>query len=139
MKAKILAIFAALVLCSCQDNFDMNTVTPSYFKGIAGKISDSKGEAVEHIKVTVNIEGLDTVSAYTSSEGIFIISIDVPDLKINQINLVIEDIDGEDFGGHYATIKDTVQIDKDSQKDGLRLSLDYRLTLSTASEYNPQA
>ena len=138
MKARIFAILAAFVICSCQDAFDMSTVTPSYFRGIAGKICDSKGEPIEHIKVTVNIEGSETVSAYTSSEGIFIISIDTPNLRINKIDLIIEDIDGEDFGGQYATIKDTVQIDKDSQQDGLRLSLDYRLTLSTASEYSPQ-
>lgn len=133
MKIRILAILAALAICSCTtDGFDLNTVTPPDFRGVAGKICDSNGNPIEHIKVTISIDGMEDIYAYTSSEGIFIISIDIPDLKTNQVNLMIEDIDGEDFGGKFTTIKDTVQIDKDSQRDGLRLSLDYQMTLATA-------
>ena len=139
MRNIILTALTILAVCSCSlGKFDIDKITPSDFTGIAGKITDSKGNPIEHIKVTVETEGIQTVSAYTSSEGIFIISIDDKNLKINQIQVLIEDIDGEDFGGYYETVKDTVQID-DYQEDGLRLSLDYRLTLSTASEYNPQS
>ena len=134
---RILSILALLAVCSCTTVFDISDVTPADFTGIAGKVCDSKGNPIEHIKVTVKIEGLETVSAYTSSEGIFIISVEDTGLSINQVGIVIEDIDGEDFGGHFATVKDTVQIDQ-AQGNGLRLSLDYRLTLATASEYNPQ-
>ena len=138
MKNIILTVLTALAICSCSlGNFDIDKVTPSDFTGIAGKITDQKGNPIEHIKVTIGIEGMQTISAYTSSEGIFIISIDSNKLQINQIEVLIEDVDGEEFGGHFATVNDTVKID-DYQEDGLRLSLDYRLSLSTASEYIPQ-
>ena len=139
MRHIILTALTALAICSCTlGNFDIDKVTPADFTGVAGKVTDSKGNPIEHIKVTVEAKGLQAVSAYTSSEGIFIISIDDTSLKISQIQVLIEDIDGEDFGGYYETLKDTVQIDE-YQEDVLRLSLDYRLTLSTASEYNPQS
>lgn len=139
MRNIILTVLTALAICSCSlGNFDIDDVTPADFTGIAGKITDNKGNPIEHIKVTIEIEGMQTVSAYTSSEGIFIVSLDDNRLQINQIGVLIEDIDGEDFGGHFETIKDTVQIDG-YLEDGLRLSLDYRLNLSTASEYNPQS
>lgn len=139
MKRIILTILTVLAVCSCSlGNFDIAKVTPPDFNGIAGKITDSKGNPIEHIKVTIGIEGMQTISAYTSSEGIFIISIDNNDLTINQIEVLIEDVDGDEFGGHFATVNDTVKIDA-YQEDGLKLSLDYRLTLSTASEYIPQA
>ena len=137
MKYIILTIFTALAMCSCSfGNFDIDEVTPPDFTGIAGQITDTRGNPIEHIKVTVDIKGMQTVSAYTSSEGIFIISIDDDRLHIDQIEVLIEDVDGEEFGGHFATVNDTVQIDE-YQEGGLKLSLDYRLTLSTASEYNP--
>ena len=139
MRNIILTIFTALAMCSCSlGNFDIDKVTPPDFTGIAGQITDTKGNPVEHIKVTIGIEGMQTISAYTSSEGVFIISIEDNRLKISQIEVLIEDVDGEENGGHFATVNDTVQIDE-YQEDGLRLSLDYRLTLSTASEYIPQA
>ncbi|MBR5610591.1 MAG: radical SAM-associated putative lipoprotein [Bacteroidales bacterium] len=139
MRNIILTALTILAVYSCSlGEFDIDKITPSDFTGIAGKITDSKGNPIEHIKVTIETEGIQTVSAYTSSEGIFIISIDDKNLKISQIQVLIEDVDGEDFGGYYETVKDTVQIDE-YQEDGLRLSLDYRLTLSTASEYNPQS
>ena len=139
MRNIILTILTSLVICSCSlGNFDIDKVTPPDFRGIAGKITDSDGNPIEHIKVTVGIKGMQTVSAYTSSEGIFIISIDDSRLQIDKIEVLIEDVDGEDFGGHFRTVNDTIQID-DYQEDRLRLSLDYRLTLSTASEYSPQS
>jgi putative lipoprotein (rSAM/lipoprotein system) len=139
MKNIILTALAALAFCSCTlGNFDIDKVTPADFTGVAGKVTDSKGNPIEHIKVTIETDGIQCVSAYTSSEGIFIISIDDTSLKISQIQVLIEDVDGEDFGGYFETLKDTVQIDE-YQEGGLRLSLDYRLTLSTASEYIPQA
>ena len=139
MKNIILTVFTLLALCSCTlGNFDIDKVTPSDFTGVAGQITDNKGNPIEHIKVTIEIEGMQKVSAYTSSEGIFIISVDDTSLEVNKIQVLIEDIDGEEHGGHFATVKDTVQIDE-YQEDGLRLSLDYRLTLATASEYSPQS
>ena len=138
MKNVILTALAALAICSCSlGNFDIDKVTPPDFTGIAGQITDNEGNPIEHIKVTIGIEGTQSISAYTSSEGIFVIPIDDNTLKVNQIEVLIEDIDGEEFGGHFASVNDTVKIDS-YQEDGLRLSLDYRLTLSTASEYIPQ-
>ena len=137
MKTQILTILAALAMCSCTTIFDISDVTPSDFTGVAGKICDSKGNPIEHIKVTIEIEGMESISAYTSSEGIFIISVEDQNLSVDQVRILIEDIDGEDYGGYFATIKDTVQVDVD-QENGFRLSLDYRLSLATASEYNPQ-
>ncbi len=138
MRSRILAILSTIALCSCtMSDFDMDEVTPPDFNGIAGKISDEGGYPIEHIKVTVDIEGMEPTTAYTSSEGIFIISLDDSYLEIDQVEILIEDIDGEDFGGHYATLRDIVRIDE-YQESGFRLSLDYRLTPATASEYSPQ-
>ena len=112
MKNIILTLLTALAISSCTlGNFDIDKVTPSDFTGVAGQITDNKGNPIEHIKVTIEIEGMQKVSAYTSSEGIFIISVDDTSLEINKIQVLIEDIDGEEHGGHFATVKDTVQID----------------------------
>lgn len=139
MKNIILTLLTSLVISSCSlGHLDIDKVTPPDFRGVAGQITDSDGNPIEHIKVTIGIKGMQTVSAYTSSEGIFIISIDDSSLQIDQIEVLIEDVDGEEFGGHFATVNDTVQID-DYQNDRFKLSLDYRLTLSTASEYIPQS
>lgn len=139
MKHIILTVLIVLATCSCSlGNFDIDKVTPADFTGIAGQITDSKGNPIEHIKVSIEIEGIQTISAYTSSEGIFIISIDDNKLKTNQIGVLIEDIDGDDFGGYFETVQDTIQIDEYLEGE-LRLSLDYRLNLSTALEYNPQS
>lgn len=139
MRNIILTVLATLVINSCSlGDFNIDKVTPPDFTGVAGRITDTKGNPIEHIKVTVGIKGMQTVSAYTSSEGIFVISIDDDRLHIDQIEVMIEDVDGEEFGGHFATVYDTVQIDE-YQEDGFKISLDYRLTLSTASEYIPQS
>ena len=138
MKNIILTALALLAIYSCTaGSFDIGMVTPPDFTGIAGQITDIEGNPIEHIKVTIRIKGMQPISAYTSNEGIFIISIDEVRLHTDQIEVLIEDIDGEEFGGHFATVNDTVQLDE-YQEDGLRLSLDYRLTPATASEYIPQ-
>lgn len=139
MRNIILTFLATFVIYSCSlGDFNIDKVTPPDFTGVAGRITDTNGNPIEHIKVTVGIKGMETISAYTSSEGIFIISIDDERLQTDQIEILIEDVDGEEFGGHFAPVNDTVQIDE-YQEDGFKLSLDYRLTLSTASEYIPQA
>ena len=123
-------MIAVLGLGSCTtDKFDINDVTPDNFTGIAGKISDSEDNPIEHIKVTISIDGYEPISAYTSSEGIFTISLEENMSGISQVNITIEDIDGDENGGHFASKTDTIQIDETT--DRLRLSLDYRLTPAT--------
>ena len=130
MKTRLLTLIAVLGLGSCTtDKFDINDVTPDNFTGIAGKISDSEDNPIEHIKVTISIDGYEPISAYTSSEGIFTISLEENMSGISQVNITIEDIDGDENGGHFASKTDTIQIDETT--DRLRLSLDYRLTPAT--------
>lgn len=72
MKTRLLTLIAVLGLGSCTtDKFDINDVTPDNFTGIAGKISDGEDNPIEHIKVTISIDGYEPISAYTSSEGIY--------------------------------------------------------------------
>lgn len=138
MKNIILIVLTTLAIYSCTlGNFNIDKVTPPDFTGVAGLITDTEGTPIEHIKVTIRIKGMQPISAYTSNEGIFIISIDEVRLHTDQIEVLIEDIDGEEFGGHFATVNDTVKLDE-YQEEGLKLSLDYRLTPATASEYIPQ-
>ena len=130
MKTRLLTLIAVLGLGSCTtDKFDINDVTPDNFTGIAGKISDGEDNPIEHIKVTISIDGYEPISAYTSSEGIFTISLEENMSGISQVNITIEDIDGDENGGHFASKTDTLQIDETT--DRLRLSLDYRLTPAT--------
>lgn len=110
---------------------------------INGRITDQDGEPIEHIKVTLDWGGYTIPDVvYTSSDGIFRAEAHIKKEESVTMAITFEDIDGEANGGSFETLTDTVILYyKKENEDGkpVIFDLDYRLTLSTASESNPQS
>ena len=88
------------------------------------------GNPIEHISVTITIDGQETLTVYTSDRGTFIAQVDIK--PATQIHIKIEDTDGEDYGGLFLAKEDTIQVSEEPAEGPLRISVDYRLTPATA-------
>lgn len=97
---------------------------------ITGHITDVNGTPLEHIKVTLDIQGSYNDAVYSSSEGIYI-AFFMPEWDKNgkcEIKVSIEDIDGKQNGGEFASIHDTILLLKDNLSDErIRIQKDYLL------------
>lgn len=135
----------AFLLASCSAGELGMDSTPSdtdRLPMVNGIVTDEDGEPIEHIKVTLDWGGFSLPDVvYTSSDGIFRAKARVTTDTSIEMTLTFEDIDGEENGGLFDTLTDVVTLySKDTDDDmPVRFDLDYRLTLSTASESNPQS
>lgn len=107
---------------------------------LEGKISDLDGNPIEHIKVTADMDIYMSVQEvkYTDSEGSFMIEINAGSSVPVTVTLTIEDIDGEDNGGLFETMVDTITLFEENGASSIA-RLDYRLNHATASESTPQS
>lgn len=103
--------------------------------GIYGSVVNEEGEPIEHIKVTLDWnDGSFQEVQYTDSDGVFHASMWKDGTETaNVLTITLEDIDKEENKGFYAPYTETVTV-FDTETP---INLDYRLTLSTASESNP--
>lgn len=135
----------AFLLASCSAGELGMDSTPSdtdRLPMVNGIVTDEDGEPIEHIKVTLDWGGFSLPDVvYTSSDGIFRAKARVTTDTSIEMTLTFEDIDGEENGGLFDTLTDVVTLySKDTDDDmPVRFDLDYRLTLSTASENTPQS
>lgn len=109
---------------------------------VNGHVTDQDGDPVEHIKVTLDWGGYTIPDVvYTSSDGVFKAEARLDSKESVELTLTFEDIDGEENGGAFETMTDVVTLYPKETEDGepVRFDLDYRLTLSTASESSPQS
>ena len=97
---------------------------------IHGFVTDEEGSPINHIKVTITQSDFPLV-VYTSSRGEFI-----ADMALTEgtLEIMLEDIDGEENGGTFAPLSDTITVLEDQEM----ITLEYSLTLATASENTPQ-
>ena len=112
---------------------------------VVGKVVDTSDNPIEHIKVTLKWGGnSEKIELYTSSEGVFhseaLIETDGP----TTLEIKLEDIDGEENGGLFETMEDSVMLYPEETGEGgtdesIRFDLVYRLNRATASESNPQS
>jgi hypothetical protein len=93
-------------------------------------VTDEDGSPINHIKVTITQSSLPLI-VYTSSRGEFI-----ADMALTEgpLEITLEDIDGEENGGAFAPLSDTITVLKDQEM----ITLEYCLTFATASENTPQ-
>lgn len=107
---------------------------------LEGKISDLDGNPIEHIKVTADMDIYMSVQEvkYTDSDGSFMIEINAGSSVPVTVTLTIEDIDGEENGGLFETMVDTITLFEENGASSIA-RLDYRLNHATASESTPQS
>ena len=137
----ICAAICAYALASCMamdmegvpDMSDMPELT------YPGSVMDTEGTPIEHIKVTIEWQGAFPVKdiKYTDSNGMFYLDIINPPESYN-VTLTLEDIDGEENGGLFETLTDTIILFGDPESNST-VKLDYRLNRATASESSPQS
>lgn len=131
-----------MIISSCAD-MDMRPSQSMDIPGtriLEGKISDLDGNPIEHIKVTADMDIYMSVQEvkYTDSDGSFMIEINAGSSVPVTVTLTIEDIDGEENGGLFETMVDTITLFEENGASSIA-RLDYRLNHATASESTPQS
>lgn len=135
-------LFCAMIISSCAA-MDMQPSQSMDIPGmriLEGKISDLDGNPIEHIKVTADMDIYMSVQEvkYTDSDGSFMIEINAGSSVPVTVTLTIEDIDGEENGGLFETMVDTITLFEENGASSIA-RLDYRLNHATASESTPQS
>ncbi len=107
---------------------------------LSGTITDTEGNPIEHLKVTLEWNGGSYQDIkYTSSIGQFEAGVkDNPESEVITLEIIIEDIDNEENGGLFETYTETVSFIKNDITEPV-LTLNYRLNHATASESSPQS
>lgn len=115
---------------------------PAEAGNIQGIVTDTEGNPINHIKITLQWEGDDNqLSVYSSSKGEFIADLEWDGKgQPKSLNVTLEDIDGEDNGGFFESHRDKVMLlEENGQEWSEVITLDYRMTRATASENNRQS
>lgn len=117
-------VLTAFAACS---KGDLSNSDQLIFPGnINGIVTDAEGNPINHIKVTIT-QIADPIIVYTSRRGEFVADIDLHD---GMLNIYLEDIDGAENGGEFEPLSDMITVLEDQES----LTLEYRMTLATASE-----
>ena len=129
-----LFVLTAVSACSAAVNQDFTGTIGN----IHGIVTDTDGNPLNHIKVILDYgSSQETMTVYTSMKGEFFAEMAS---STSVIKITLEDIDGEDNGGLFEPMTDQIMIMDEFLQNGQEtINLEYRLTLSTASEYNPQS
>ena len=140
-KRGLIFIIPALVLSSCA--VDMGIIEDKIGPYVTGKVSDTDGNPIEHIQVTLNWgKYTNETVVFTSSEGQFKSEAVISPEGQATLNIVMEDIDGEKNGGLFETVSETIVLYEDEGKNSgeqIIFELDFHLTHATASENSPQS
>ena len=121
-------VLSAIAACS---KAEPSISDPSMLPGnIHGFVTDEEGFPINHIKVTITQSAFPLV-VYTSSRGEFI-----ADMALTEglLEITLEDIDGEENGGAFVSLFDTITVLEDQEM----VTLEYCMSLATASESTPQ-
>lgn len=132
----ICAIICAYALASCMamDMAGVPDMSEMPEQTYPGSVMDIEGRPIEHIKVTIECQGAFPVKEikYTDSNGMFYLDIINAPVSYN-VTLTLEDIDGEENGGLFETLTDTIILFGDPESNST-IKLDYHLNRATASE-----
>ena len=135
MRYLIIAL-SMIILSGCSAVFDF--IAGDYKSNIQGIVTDTEGNPINHIKVTLSTEDAGSqICVYTSSKGEFVADMEW-DLKdgSNTLNITLEDIDNEENGGLFETIADQVIVLGDETES---ITLAYRMNRATSSASSRQS
>lgn len=140
----ITAVLTAVTMlaASCM-KMDMMNSDPSFdeLEGrIAGYVTDTDDNPIEHIKVTLDWNGgAYQEIKYSDSNGLFVTDIWIPETpEVVTLAITIEDIDGEENGGLFEPLSDAITLfENESQTPSEPMV--FRLNRATASECSPQS
>lgn len=134
----IISVILIAVSCSTT-SLDKDNPGSDIITNIEGSVTDTLGNPIEHIKVTITIPDLDDLTVYSGSDGKFTAKLNIDGSEQQFIDVRIEDIDGEENGGYFATKTDRITIiPDDSNGEPFRLQPVYRLNLATVEENSQQ-
>ncbi len=134
-----------LILHSCMDaDPPYKTTEDMDYCLIQGHVSDQAGSPLEKIRIRIKATENDRVitTYYTSSNGSFHCELGIPeDNSQMALEIVIDDIDGEENGGLFESKTDMITIfEEDYRKRPVIIDLPtYRLNRATASESSPRS
>ena len=136
-------LICLIIMHSCMDDDPPYMNTDIDYCVIQGHVTDQAGSPLEKIRIRVKHRKDDKVATtyYTSSNGSFHCEIAIPDDNSQMaLEIVIDDIDGEENGGLFESKTDMITIfEEDYQKRPVIIDLPtYRLNHATASESSPQ-
>ena len=133
----IMLMTVAAYAVSCMDMAHEDMATGHYENVIIGNVTDTAGVAIEHIKATLKWnDGAFVETQYTNSDGYFIAEIwQTKEGVVKSLSITLEDIDGEDNGGLFESMTETLTV----FEDNAIITLDFRLNHATASESSPQS
>ena len=138
--SRIAAILTVLAASSCMSDM------PSNFPGldgdsgkIEGYVTDKDDNFIEHIKVTFDWDnGSYQEIQYTDSQGYFSSEYWQPlAAKAVTLSVTLEDIDGEDNGGLFEPLRETITVFNNDGQVAME-PIVFRLNRATASENSPQ-
>ena len=110
---------------------------------VQGLVTDMEGNPIEKIRITIELNnGGSPLTSYTSSDGRFICDMPYSATEENTVlKIILDDIDGEENGGLFASRNDQITIIEDENTSSpIVIDLPvYRLSRATASENIPQS
>ena len=131
-------LICLIIMYSCADVDSPHLSTDMDYCLIQGHVVDQKGVPLEKIRIRIKSRNNDKIvtTNYTSSNGSFYCELAIPeDYSQMAIEIIIEDIDGEENGGLFESKTDTITIyEEDYRKRPVIIDLPtYRLNHATAS------
>lgn len=137
-------LICLIILHSCMNADTPQMSTDMDYCLIQGHVTDQQGVPLEKIRIRIKSRNNDKIATtyYTSSNGSFHCELAIPeDNSQMAIEIIMEDIDGEENGGMFESKTDMITIfEEDYQKRPVIIDLPtYRLNHATASESSPRS
>mgnify|MGYP006376085629 CR=1 FL=1 len=137
-------LICLIIMHSCMDADSPYQGSDMEYCLVQGHVTDQLGVPLEKIRIGIKSRNNDKLATtyYTSSNGSFQCELAIPeDNSQMAIEIIIEDIDGEENGGLFESKTDMITIfEEDYKKRPVIIDLPtYRLNHATASESSPQS
>lgn len=117
-----------LVLAGCSERIRINEGRGPL---LTGSVATQDGTPIEHIQVTLEWPGSNIKElSYTSSDGIFTSSAHLAEKGETMLKITLEDIDGEENGGIFETLVETITLLEEDNDDYITESGEINLQMA---------